>query len=487
MTADPANLPRTIAIDGPAASGKTTLGRALAERFGYRFLDTGLMYRAFTLAALRAGVAPGDPGACGELAAKLDMRVVIGADTHIFLGDEDVTGELRSPEVEANVSAYSAIPAVRQAMVARQREVASEAMAVLAGRDIGTVVLPDAPLKFYLEASEAARAERRARQSAQWGTQQRPQESHRDITARDAIDSTRKHSPLEPAADAIRIDTTDLTLDEMVERAMGYVTGGDADEPVAQRTKPFDRAATVAKGAGAGVARAGRAVRSRIGWATFVPAFYWFCVHGLRVILWVVGRWTATGREHIPATGGVIVVSNHLNNADPPILASGIMRRRIRFMAKVELFKWPFGIVPRLYGAFPVRRFESDLGAMLNAERMLKRGEVLGMFPEGHRSRTGRMGPLHPGTALIALRAGAPVLPCAIIGTERLKNPLVVLRKPRIEVHIGEPIPVEKVRRPSEAQVSALTQRIGEAIEALLPEAYRHTYTESDGEDPPGN
>lgn len=219
-----------------------------------------------------------------------------------------------------------------------------------------------------------------------------------------------------------------------------------------------------------------------IGWHTFAPGFYWTCTYLLRGILRVVVRWDVKGRENVPKSGALIVVSNHLNNADPPILGAGIASRRIRFMAKVELFKMPFGAIIKLWDAFPVRRFDADLGAMLNAERILKRGGALGMFPEGHRSRTGYMGPVHPGTAMIALRSGATVLPCAMTGTERLKNPLVLLRRPRFSVSIGEPIQLEAVRRPTEQQVSELTQRIVDAIQAQLPRQYVAAYTGTEGE-----
>jgi 1-acyl-sn-glycerol-3-phosphate acyltransferase len=218
-------------------------------------------------------------------------------------------------------------------------------------------------------------------------------------------------------------------------------------------------------------------VRHKLTWATFVPAIYWSATWALRGVLWVVGRWHVEGRDNVPADGALIVVSNHLNNTDPPILAAGVARRRIRFMAKIELYKYPFGVVPRLYGAFPVRRLEADMGALLNAERILKNGGVLGMFPEGTRSRARTLGTPHPGTALIALRTGAPILPCAITGTEQLHKPLTYLRKPRVRIRIGQPFVVEKVRRPTEADVSALTRRIFDEIAALLPPQYVGTYT----------
>lgn len=226
--------------------------------------------------------------------------------------------------------------------------------------------------------------------------------------------------------------------------------------------------------------------RLKPSWSGVAPWFYWGATYLLRGVLWVVARWTVTGRERVPVEGALIVVSNHLNNADPPILGAALAKRRVRFMAKIELFKYPFGLVPRLYDAFPVRRFEADMGALLTAERILKKGGALGMFPEGTRSRTGFIGKPHPGTALIALRSGATVLPCAIVGTEQLGNPLNVLRKPRISVQIGEPIKIDAVRRPTEDQVSALTERIFAEISAMLPSKYFAAYTESDGADNPG-
>ena len=217
------HLPAPIAIDGPAASGKSTLGAALAARFGYRFLDTGLMYRAFTLAALRANAAPELPDyALLSARLRLTLRSANG-ETRVLLDGEDVTDLLRDPRVEANVSRYSALPPVREQMVRQQREFAAGTPAILAGRDIGTVVLPHAPLKFYLQASEEARSLRRSTQAGEWGGAQEKHQAREDIAARDVADSTRKTSPLRPAKDAVIIDTTHLTLDQVIAIAVERV------------------------------------------------------------------------------------------------------------------------------------------------------------------------------------------------------------------------------------------------------------------------
>ncbi len=212
-----------IAIDGPAASGKSSVGQALARELGFAFLDTGLMYRAFTLAALRSGVAAADEGACERLATAIRLGVEADGDTRILLDGEDVTARLRDPEVERNVSAYSAIAKVREAMVRQQRTIAASGRTILAGRDIGTVVLPNAPLKLFLTAREGERARRRSGQSAEWGTTQAHEAARDDIASRDRIDSGRLASPLRAAADAVIVDTSEMTLEAVVAYALEKV------------------------------------------------------------------------------------------------------------------------------------------------------------------------------------------------------------------------------------------------------------------------
>lgn len=223
-----ARLPRVIAIDGPSAAGKSTVGTLLAQRLGYPFLDTGAMYRAVTWAALRHGIDLGDEMALGQLAHSLRMEVRPPAagslePCTILVEGEDVTADLRRPEVEAAVSLVSRMPAVRRAMVRLQRKLAGRQAVVMAGRDIGTVVLPAADLKVYLDASLRERARRRHQELKGLGLEVTEDEVRRDLRRRDTIDSQRSTSPLRPAEDAIVIDTDDLTLEAVVERIIELV------------------------------------------------------------------------------------------------------------------------------------------------------------------------------------------------------------------------------------------------------------------------
>ncbi|MGE0570122.1 MAG: (d)CMP kinase [Dehalococcoidia bacterium] len=468
MARAPGPVPSPIAIDGPAASGKTTVGRALARELGFGFLDTGAMYRAFTVAALEAAIPPSDVAGCEALAARLAMTTEVSLDTRILLDGRDVTGRLRDDDVESAVSGYSAIPGVREAMVQRQRDIAAGGRVILAGRDIGTVVLPDAPVKLFLTASSDERARRRSAQNAEAGEAGSVAKAQADISGRDQTDSTRSVSPMVPADDALVLDSTALGEDAVLARAR---------ELIAARALPLQ-----AIGEADGTPRSpGARATAASGWmAKLVPPFYWGTQYPIRLILFIVARWTVSRSGGIPAEGPVVFVSNHLNFIDPPILATALGRpRRVRFMAKSELFKGPIGLLVKLHGAFPVRRFDADLAAMLAAERILRQGGSLGMFPEGTRSRSWQMAKPHPGTALIALRAGATVVPCGVTGTEKIKGVRVFLRRPAIVVRVGVPIAVERVKRPSDTQVSQLTDAIDAAIRALLPAAYGGTYTGS--------
>ena len=225
----PGESPLRIAVDGSAASGKSTVGRRLAQRLGYAFLDTGVMYRAVTHAALERGLDLHDSAAIGELAQTLPIDVSLdcdGSGTRIAIDGSDVTPHLRSQPVEDAVSLVSRIAAVRDALVSRQRELAEQQPIVMAGRDIGTVVLPNADLKVYLDASIEERARRRYADFLAVGHKVSQEIVLEDIRRRDRIDSERQMSPLRPADDAVIIDTNGLSLDDVMARVIGLVEDG---------------------------------------------------------------------------------------------------------------------------------------------------------------------------------------------------------------------------------------------------------------------
>jgi cytidylate kinase len=226
--------PSTIAIDGPAASGKSTIGGLLAERLGYVYFDTGVMYRAVTWAALEKGVAIEDEAGVTALAAALSIDVVLptiddGRQYTVLADGEDVTWAIRQPEVDRGVSPVSAYAGVRAALTAQQRRIGGKGQIVMVGRDIGTVVLPDADLKIYLGASVETRAERRTREAEARGEPIEYATVLASMRRRDQIDSSRALAPLRAAEDAFVIDTTDMTVQQVMDKVLALVQGWQKD------------------------------------------------------------------------------------------------------------------------------------------------------------------------------------------------------------------------------------------------------------------
>lgn len=220
--------PMTIAIDGPAASGKSTLGALLAEELGFLYFDTGVMYRAVTLAALQQGLSREDEAAIGQLAQEvcIDVRpptVGDGRAYDVLMDGIDVTWDIRLDAVNDLVSPVSAIAEVRQAMTEQQRRIAAENAVVMVGRDIGTVVVPDADLKLFLDASVEVRAQRRFEELQARGEQPDYEAVLASLKNRDRIDSSREIAPLKPAEDAIVIVADDLGIAEVLMKAKELV------------------------------------------------------------------------------------------------------------------------------------------------------------------------------------------------------------------------------------------------------------------------
>lgn len=223
-------LPSVIAIDGPAASGKSTLGKNLARDLGYLFFDTGVMYRAVTWAAIPANIPFSDEQGITRLAERVEIdisppSIADGRDSDILVDGQDITWEIRTPEVELNVSQVSAYPGVRKALGMQQRRIGLRGRVVMVGRDIGTVIMPEAELKVFLTASAEERARRRYMEVYLRGSEQSYEAILSDIIRRDGINSSRSMSPLKPANDAVILDTDQLGISQVLEEVHLLIKG----------------------------------------------------------------------------------------------------------------------------------------------------------------------------------------------------------------------------------------------------------------------
>lgn len=211
-------MKQIVAIDGPAGSGKSTVAALLARELGYLHLDTGAMYRAVALAAFREKIPYNDSERLDELCGRIRIEMRRSDNgVSVYLDGRDVTQEIRTPEMSQGSSAVSSVPEVRSHMVRLQRKIGRTGAIVAEGRDMGTVVFPDTPAKFYLDASPEERARRRWLQLREMGLEENSEKVRKDMEDRDFKDSSREHSPLKKADDAIHIDTTGMTIHEVVE------------------------------------------------------------------------------------------------------------------------------------------------------------------------------------------------------------------------------------------------------------------------------
>ncbi len=362
-----------IAIDGPAGAGKSTVARRLAERLGFRYLDTGAMYRALTWLAMREGMPLGEGEPLGLLART--HPITFDEVGRVFIDSSDVTSAIRQPRIDRMVPVVARHHEVREVMRERQRELAGLGNAVIEGRDIGTVVAPDAEVKVYLRADPEIRARRRQAERPDIGADALAT----DLRARDESDRVR----MQPAADAELIDTTDLEVDDVVAQHSG------ADlEPLAHTVLTGQQVAWALG-------------RVYMGWPTRA-----------------VSRARAYGRDRVPAQGGLVYAINHLHWLDVPLVGA-LSPRVVDFVAKVEVGKLPaVGRFIEWHGAILVRRGASDRDAVRQMRQAARDGHVVGLFVEGTRMSSGRPGPAQPGAAMVAVQENVPVVPIAVYGTQ---------------------------------------------------------------------
>ena len=217
-----------IAIDGPAGAGKSTVSKILAQKLGFLYIDTGAMYRALTLRAIREKIDIKDVAGLIQMAhqSRIDLKNEQDGSLQIFLDGRDVTGEIRQPGITKLVSEIARIKEVREVMLGLQRKLGREKDSVLDGRDIGTVVFPDADKKFYIDAEFSERVMRRYKELRELGQDITPKDVETDLHNRDTIDSTREFAPLKKADDAIYVDTTKMSIEEAVNKLLSFISHG---------------------------------------------------------------------------------------------------------------------------------------------------------------------------------------------------------------------------------------------------------------------
>lgn len=453
-----------IALDGPAGSGKSTVAKALAKDYDILYLDTGAMYRAFALGAIRKGADVKDEAAMAAIAAEIPVRVKYeNGVQHTYLGEEDVSEEIRKNEVSKAASDVAVHRAVRERLVEMQREIATETSCVLDGRDIGSNVLPHADFKFFVTAGAEVRAKRRYLELLSRGQDADEKEIFSQILLRDEQDSNRAFAPLKKAADAIEIDTSDMSVEEVVKK-IESVIGGESKKTA---EKPAEKSETAA-GKPEKIAKKkkktysitipankkGRHVMPFMNFlrAVFIPVYrliYPFKCYG----------------EKKTKDGPCVYVCNHYRIWDPVYLAR-TTSEGIHILAKREVMENRFmKPICKKIRCISVNRDGNDVRALMNALKCLKNGEKVSLFPEGTRNKTQEeLLPFKPGAAAMAIKAKVPVVPAAIY-----KKP-----KPFRVAHIlyGKPFELSEFydKKLTEEELAAADEIIKEKILGLKRE-----------------
>lgn len=445
-------LPRgaVVTLDGPAGVGKSTTARFLADRFGLVYVDTGAMYRGLTLAAIRAGVGPQEGPRLAELLRRARLELRPGPrEAQVVWDGVDISREIRTPAIDAAVSAVSAHAEVRREMVGRQRELGRAGGVVMEGRDIGSAVFPLADVKIYLDASLEARTRRRLGQYEHLGEAVDPAVISRELAGRDRSDSSRSASPLAIPLDAVVLDSSDWTLERQQKEICAAVAARLGEDPPLAAPAPPPR----------------------------LPAKYRFAYSSLSAWsrLWAP---RVLGREQLDRVpGGAILACNHVSWWDPPVVGGTLWRPRVRTLAKAELFHFPpAGLLFRWLDAVPIERSGYDRRAFDTAAGALADGADVFIFPEGTRRPVGRPGPVRAGLGILVQQSSAPIVPIFVRGTCDLR--LGGSRRSPLEVSYGPPLrPRALGALRARHDPRALNGLIARFFEAVLQEMQERTWT----------
>ena len=388
-----------IAIDGPGGAGKSSVAKAVASELKIIYVDTGALYRTIGMFMIESGIDLKDTASVINNLDKftLKLKFVDGRQV-ILLNGEDVGDRIRTPEISMAASAVSAIPEVRQYLLDMQRNIAKTNSVIMDGRDIGTVILPDAEVKIFLTASPEARAKRRHEELLAKGVEITYDQVYDEMVQRDKNDSTRSIAPCVPADDAIILDNSDFTPEGTVAAVVKII-----NDRQAPKNRLYAKLHKV------------------------LAPFFRF-----------VMRLNPVGVENIPENGGILFCSNHIGAIDVISIAA-CTKRQISFVAKKELFSIPLlGKLITALGAIKIDRGGNDVGAIKASISAAEKGGAVAIFPQGHRypGINPATTPKRHGAALIAYRSGCDVIPVCI----QVKSGKYALFR-KVDVVFGKPIP----------------------------------------------
>lgn len=385
-----------ITIDGPSGTGKTTVAREVAKQLNFVYFDTGAMYRALTWFVLEHNVDSNDAIAMKQLLGKFSFNIQeVDGQKRYFVGAQDVTEVIRFQPVTAHVSAVSALKMVRDALLHIQHDFARNRNVVFEGRDLGSVVFPQAEFKFFLTADPEVRAERRYHELLEKQAHKNfaldKKDVLEDLKRRDTLDSTREVAPLKCPSDARCVDTSTLSIDEVVEVVVSYVRSSKGIAKLHSKPNPSSK-------------------KNKGNW------FYRFILFLANCFFKLCYRHKVYGVHHF-CSGGAIIASNHVSYLDPPALAIS-SPEELHFLAKEELFKNSlFGALIRALNSHPVTGSPGDIAVIRMICKLLKEGKKVLLFPEGKRGAKDELDILKPGIALLIARSKTAVIPAYVYGT----------------------------------------------------------------------
>lgn len=402
-----------VAIDGPAGTGKGTVTKILSKKFNLVNIDTGATYRCVTLDMINKGVKLEELDKIKEILKNIKIEIKReNGEQKIFLNGDEVTSKIRSKEVTELVSQVSSIKEVRFSMVELQRKMAEGQDVIMEGRDIGTYVFPTADVKIYLDADLEERAKRRFNQNKEKGINMSYVDILNNIKLRDENDKKKEIGALKVAHDAEVIDSTTMSINQVVREISGIIEKKKKDMRLQKKIYK---------------------VRKETAWKKFLRT----TIKGiLRTVYRIAFRVKITGE--IPKEGTYIICSNHINYFDAAAIVL-FNKRKINFVAKEDLFT--HGILMwmgHLFDAIPIKRNMQDIEAMKRCLKVLKNGELLGIFPEGTRKGMAKNMKAKNGAAFMAIKSGVKVIPTGIHGTFRPFS--------KVYVNYGEPIDLSEYK-----------------------------------------